>query len=229
MLQPFGPEIWITDGDTLDISGFRYPTRMAVIRLSGGGLLIWSPVAFTDDLRTAVDALGPVTHIVAPNDLHHLWMGDWIAAYPDAKTHAAPGLRKKRGDLRLDADLTDTPDPDWAAEADQVIIRGNLITQEVVLFHRASGTAIFTDLLQQFPDGWFSGWRRVIAKLDLMIGAEPAVPRKFRLAFTDRKAARASIGKVLDWKVDKVLVAHGAPVPADGHAVLTRAFGWLMR
>ena len=30
---------------------------MAVIRLTDGGLLVWSPVALTDELRTAVDAL----------------------------------------------------------------------------------------------------------------------------------------------------------------------------
>ena len=50
-------------------------------------------------------------------------------------------------------------------------MRGNAITTEAVFFHRKSGVALFCDLLQHFPPGWFTGWRAVIAKLDGMTGA----------------------------------------------------------
>lgn len=226
-LDPFGPRIWITDGDTVDVMGFCYPTRACVIRLDDGTLFIWSPVALTDDLRAGVDALGPVAHIVAPNSLHHLFLPDWARAYPGARVHAAPGLRTKRRDIRFDADLTDTPPPDWAGQIDQIAVPGNRITTEIVFFHRASGTALFTDLLQQFDDGWHTGWRRTVAKLDLMIAPEPSVPRKFRLAFTNRRAARAALTHILDWPSERVLLAHGGPVTTGGRAVLGRAFRWL--
>lgn len=36
MLQPFGEELWLADGLTTAVLGFRYPTRMAVVRLTGG-------------------------------------------------------------------------------------------------------------------------------------------------------------------------------------------------
>ena len=35
-LQLFGPEIWLAAGPEIEVIGFRCPTRMAVIRLSGG-------------------------------------------------------------------------------------------------------------------------------------------------------------------------------------------------
>jgi hypothetical protein len=38
-----------------------------------------------------------------------------------------------------------------------------------------------------------AGWRVPLAKLDLMTGAEPSVPRKFRIAFTNRRAARVTL------------------------------------
>ena len=98
----------------------------------------------------------------------------------------------------------------------------------MVFFHRKSATVIFTDLIQQFPAGWFSGWRAVVAKLDLMLGAEPSVPRKFRTAFTNRRAARASLERILEWPAANVLMAHGTPVVGDGQAFLRRAFKWLM-
>jgi len=85
----------------------------------------------------------------------------------------------------------------WAEEVDAVIMWGNRITTEVVLFHRRSGAAIFTDLLQCFPPNWFRGWRALIARLDLMVASEPSVPRKFRVAFTDRRAAREALQRIL--------------------------------
>lgn len=228
MLKAFGPDIWFADGaDIVAALGFRYPTRMAVIRLSNGDLFIWSPTALTEQLRAETDALGRVRHLVAPNSLHHVFLADWKRAYPDARLHAPPGLREKRGDLAFDGDIGDVPAPDWAGQIDQVLMRGNAITTEAVFFHAGSGVALFADLLQQLPPGWFSGWRAIVAKWDLMTGPEPSVPRKFRLAFTDRPAARGALDRVLSWPVEKVLMAHGAPVRQDGRAFLARAFGWL--
>jgi hypothetical protein len=227
MLKQFAHDIWTADGSDIVIVGFPYPTRMAVIKLSGGGLFIWSPIPLTDDLRAEVDALGPVRHIIAPNSLHHLFLAAWKQAYPGAKVYAPPGLRKKREDIAFDADLGDAPDPEWAKEIDQVLMQGNVITTEVVFFHAKSGTVLFTDLIQQFPASSFSGWRAVVAKLDLMVGPEPSVPRKFRLAFTNRRAARASLERIFAWPAERVLMAHGTPVERDARILLRRAFGWL--
>jgi hypothetical protein len=200
---------------------------MAVMRLAGGDLFIWSPVALTDDLRADVDSLGRVRHLVAPNSLHHVFIADWKRAYPDAYLHAAPGLREKRKDLDFDGELANAPSPHWAGEIDQVLMLGNRITTEVVFFHARSRTVLFTDLLQQLPANWFSGWRALVARWDLMVAPEPTVPRKFRLAFTDRSAARASIEHVLSWPAERVLMAHGTPVSTDGRAFIANAFRWL--
>lgn len=227
MLQPFGEEIWLADGSIAMVAGFRYPTRMAVIRLVDGGLFIWSPVQLSDELRAAVDALGEVRHLIAPNSMHHLFVTDWQRAYPAAKLHATLGLRQKRGDLDFDSDLEDAPAPAWAGEIDQVLVRGNRITTEVVFFHRRSGTTIFTDLIQHFGPTWFTGWRAIVARLDLMTAPEPEVPRKFRVAFVDRRAARLAVEKILAWPTRKVVMAHAPPVEVDGQAFIARAFRWL--
>lgn len=228
LLQPFDRDLWLADGAACaEVAGFRYPTRMAVVRLTDGGLWIWSPTALTDALRREVEALGAVSHIVGPNSLHDSWLAEWRAAFPSARLHGAPGLAAKLPRLAFDTEVADAPPPDWAADIDQAPVHGNAITTEVVFFHRASGTALFTDLLQQFPPGWFHGWRAAVARLDLMTEAEPAVPRKFRLAFTDRRTARAAVRRILDWPVERVVMAHGTPVASDGRAYLARAFRWL--
>lgn len=226
-MEAFGEGLWLVDGPIVEVAGFRYPTRMTVIKLADKGLLICSPVALDEALKAKIEVLGEVRRLVAPNSLHHVFMKGWLEAYPAAQTYAPPGLRKKRPDLRFDEDLTDLAPAAWGPEMDQVIVRGNLITSEVVFFHRPSGTVIFTDLIQHFAPGWFTGWRAVVAKLDRMTAALPEVPQKFRNAFISRTAARKAIRQILEWPFDKVVMAHAPPVRSDGRAFIARAFRWL--
>jgi len=64
MLKEFGRDIWTADGPDVAVVGFHYPTRMATIRLSDGGLFIWSPTQITDSLRAEVDAVGQVAELM---------------------------------------------------------------------------------------------------------------------------------------------------------------------
>lgn len=200
---------------------------MAIIRLRDGDLLVWSPVTLNAELRAQVDDLGAVAYIVAPNHLHHLALGAWRAAYPTAKLHGAPRLAAKRRDLSFDAQIGDHVDPAWSRDLDHVIVRGNALTEEVVFLHRPSGTVLFCDLLQQFPAGWFHGWRKLVAKMDLMTEPKPTVPRKFRIAFRDKAAARVALGRVRGWPATGVVMAHGTPVTTDVTGFLQDAFAFL--
>ena len=112
---------------------------MAIIRLANNELFVWSPVPLSEELRDETDALGNVRYLVAPNSLHHLYVSEWKAAYPDAVICATGELKKKRPDLGIGAELDDEPISGWAGEIDQVLMRGNLITTETVFFHRKSG------------------------------------------------------------------------------------------
>jgi hypothetical protein len=226
-LQQFGDEIWFADGPTVVSAGFRYPTRMAVIRLESGGLFVWSPIALSGELRAGVDALGEVHFLVTPTKMHHLALRAWRSAYPSAVLYAAPGSRQRRLEIGFDEDLGEAPARGWAGQIAQVIMRENAIAEEVVFFHEKSRTVLFADLLQNFPHGWFGGLQALAARMDGMIGTEARTPNKFRLAFTNRKAARASLERILAWPTEKVLMAHGTPVSADGGAFLRRAFAWL--
>src|SRR3954452_17200636 len=137
-LLQFGPEIWIADGPVTSFHGFPYPTRMAVIRLSDGSLFVWSPVALSDSLRSSVDALGPVRHLVSPNALHHLFLAEWKSAYPASRVYATPRLRRKRKDLAFDDELGDVAQPAWATDVDRAVMHSRAALTEVVFFHRNS-------------------------------------------------------------------------------------------
>ncbi len=229
MIAKFADDIWTVDGPDVPSMGFRFPTRMAVLKLSGDDLFIWSPIALTEELRHAVDEIGRVRCLVAPNSLHHLYLLEWKDAYPEADIYAAPGLQKRRPDLPLNGELGRAPASIWSDRIDQVVVRGNVITTEVVFFHRSSATVLFTDLLQNYEPGWFTGWQGLIARLDLLIGARPRVPRKFRVGFIDRGAARESVHSILTWPAKNVLMAHGTPVVGGGADYIKDAFAWLLK
>ena len=225
MLEKFADDIWIAKGSTLSVAGFTYPTRSVIVRLADGALWIWSPSQLREVDMQAIAALGKVAHLVAPNSIHHMGLSAWQAAYPEAQTYGPLALHKKRPDLRWDHALDDRSS--WEEEITSTSVH-NSISSEWVFFHAASQTVIFTDILQQFDKGHHKGWRAIVAKLDLMTGDRPQVPRKFRLGFRDRKRARAEVTPILAWQAQNLIIAHGAPVKDDAADVLCQSFRWLM-
>jgi len=202
---------------------------MSVIRLRNSSLFVWSPVALSHSLRRAVDALGPVHHLVSPNALHHLSLGEWKSAYPAARLYASPRLRHKRKDLAFDADLDDVPATEWADDIDQVVLRGSVALSEVVFFHRCSRTVLFADLIQNFPSDWYRGWRGIAARLGGIVAPNPGAPRDLRASFLDRRAARAALDEVFAWPIERVLIAHGDLPTTNAAAFVRHSFAWLLK
>lgn len=228
-LNSFGPDIWVAEGPVVSFFGFPYPTRMVVIRLRSGSLFVWSPIAPTPELKAEVEAVGTVAHLVSPNKIHHLFLKAWKDAYPQARIHALDELKKRKLALPIEALLDDAPNPEWAADIDQVVVRGSFALSEVVFFHRKSRTAIFADLIENFPPDWFKGWKGFLARLDGIVSPHPGAPREWRASFRNRKLARAALDRILAWSPEKVIMAHGIVVRNDGVGFIRRAFGWLLK
>ena len=93
--KPFGDNIWIVDGPEIRMdygpASIPFPTRMTLVRVGDGRLWVHSPVAPDAALFDAVDGLGEVAWLVAPNSLHYWFVADWQQRYPQAKTAAVPG------------------------------------------------------------------------------------------------------------------------------------------
>lgn len=70
-LRPWTDDIWTVEGPEISyrLWGLTLPcpTRMTIIRLPDGELWVHSQVACMPDLVAAVEALGPVAAIIAPN------------------------------------------------------------------------------------------------------------------------------------------------------------------
>ncbi|KAL1887515.1 hypothetical protein Sste5346_010177 [Sporothrix stenoceras] len=73
--------------------------RCTIVRMTGGGVLVFSPVALTPDAAAVVTRLGGkegVRYLVAPDIEHHIFLSEWLKAYPNARIVAPQGLAEKR-------------------------------------------------------------------------------------------------------------------------------------
>jgi hypothetical protein len=222
-LQAITDHLWTASAPHL-FMGFHVGTRMTVVKLHTGGVLLYSPIALDAALRAEIDAIGPVTHIVCPNLFHHMYAGAALAAWPQALLHGPAGLKKKRRDLPLAAELSETPHPDWQGDLQPLALRGSLM-HETVFFHAASKTLITSDLVENFRTAahaptrfwlWLGGilgrvgWHRVL-----------------RLVYFNRRAARESVEKILALPFERVIVAHGDIIERDAQATLREGLRWL--
>jgi Domain of unknown function (DUF4336) len=227
MLVPFGQNLYLADGPTVSFFGFPYPTRMAVARLSTGKAWVWSPIALTKELTDAVESVGPVACIVSPNKLHNLALREWKIRWPAARLYAPPGLARRKKQLHFDSELGDQPDGPWMADIDQVVFRGSFAMEEVVFFHRASRTAIFGDLIQRFPEEAAIGWKGTLMRLGGIVGQHGSTPTDWRLSFLSREAARAARRTVLEWKPERLLIAHGQCAASGATDIIAVALSWI--
>jgi hypothetical protein len=225
MLTALAEDLWVYD-QPLRFYGIGVGTRMTVVRLADGALWLHSPVRPTPELRAAVDAIGPVRWLVAPNRWHHLYVGHWQDAYPGAAAYGAPGLQKKRKDLQLAGILDDTAPAGWAGQIDQVLRQGAPIMSEVVFLHRKSRTLVVSDTAHNFADDVGGGTKVVFSLLGGWRGFRTTIAD--RMVTRDRAAARASLERMLAWDFDRIVVCHGQVLPSGGKEALARAYGWLL-
>jgi hypothetical protein len=223
-LRPLADELWVADRPQT-FYGLPVGTRMTVIRLRGGRLLLHSPVALDDALRAELDSLGQVRFAVAPNRVHHLYAGDVAKAYPGARLWVAPGLERKRPDLAFEAILGDEAPEEWRGEVDQCFFRGRPYENEVTFFHRASRTLVLCDLAFNFGPGAARPTRLLMQLLRSYGRLGPS--RLDPLLIRDRRAARESLDRILAWDFDRVIVAHGDVQERGGHALLGEGYAWL--
>lgn len=220
-LAPFAEGVWL-GSDPVRIVGMRLTATMAVLRLTDGSLLLYSPVAMTAERRAAVQALGAVAHLYAPSLYHHHWIGEWAAAFPSARVHAPAALRNKRRELRIDRALGTSPEPAFADVVDEVHIDGFRL-DETVLLYRPARTLVVADLVHNIgrPDG---AWTKLYATA-MGFYDRVALSRMIRwLGFSDRAAALRSIDRVLSHPFDRIVVGHGAPVTDNARDALVAAF-----
>lgn len=163
--------LWVFE----QIQGIFYvvvPIRMTVVRLQGGGLLVYAPVAPTGECVALVRELeqrhGAVRFIVLPTVSgieHKVFVGPFARRFPQAQVYVAAnqwsfpldlplswlGLPWQRTQL-LPEDSREAPfGEEWDYASVGPVDLGLGPFEEVALFHRPSRTLLVTDTLVGIP------------------------------------------------------------------------------
>jgi len=221
-LVPFvDDQVW-TARAPLRFFGVPMGSRMTVCRLGDGRLWVHSPIELKT-IKAELDRLGEVAFAIAPNLLHHVFMGPFIAAYPRARLFVSPKLVKKRPDLPAEAALGDHPPAGtWADTLDQAIVRGSSLLDEVVFLHRPSRTLILCDACMCMHRDAPLGWRLLARAGGIYEHYGP--PLEVKLTFRDRTALRGFVERVLEWDFDRLILSHGDLIETGGKEIFRRAY-----
>jgi hypothetical protein len=220
VLNPIGEEIWDLRQDIRVPGGILLPSRTIVFRLAQRKLLLWSPVAIDDEDAKAVDALGEVAWVVAPSRIHFFFFRAALERWPQARALGAAGLEKKIPGVAFD------PLPESG------MIAGELRVQRIEGFpyidehvFSRDKTLLVTDLLFNVQEA--RGFAAPIFLRAVGTWKKPAQSRLWRVLLKDREAARRTLGEVLAWDFDRVVMAHGDDVVDDAHGAVKNALAWL--
>ncbi|MEM9772318.1 MAG: DUF4336 domain-containing protein [Cyanobacteria bacterium P01_D01_bin.73] len=230
-LTPIASDLWVAT-QPLRFLGLEVGSRMTVVRLPNGDLVLISPIALEEDDRPVIDALGTVHHIIAPNLFHHLSIGDVQALWPNAMVWGVEGLQEKRADLVFNGLLNTSgnfedvldylPFQGFAAPLPTGVTSAN----ETVFCHRPSGTLIVTDIAFNFDQNNSLGIRLAARVLGSYGQLKPSRLEKW--VTRDKAAVERSARQVLKWDFDRVVPGHGAVVETNGKAEFQAGYEWFL-
>lgn len=231
MLRKIDSNIWVEE-QPLKYLGLNVGTRMTVIRLKTGELVVISPIQVDNATIHQLNQVGDVSYIIAPNLYHYLFASSFKAFYPKAKLWAAPGLECKRPELSIDRVIRDGNS--LLNEVEYLLfdgfrtfdLSGPSLLNECVFFHPESHTLVLTDTAFHFDES-FPLTTKLVARL---IGGykklSPSLVERF--ATRDKQRVKQSVQKVLTWDFRRVIVAHGSIIENDAKKRFKEGYEWFL-
>ncbi|AEO54819.1 hypothetical protein MYCTH_2085772 [Thermothelomyces thermophilus ATCC 42464] len=238
----------------------RFPIggRGTLVRLSSGGLAVFSPVALTEAAKAKVASLGgDVRYLVATDIEHHIFLSDWAAAYPNAKLVGPEGLPEKR---RKSSDPKIGKEPfatvvtrengrdaravgdDFAADFDMEYVHAHP-NKELVFLYRPDRVLIEADLMFNLPaEEQYSrvpenqkprgGWLvRMFNSFQTTHGDALGMKRFlwYVASSRDRGAFNESVARIAKWDFDTIIPCHGETIIGGGKALFEKVFAWHLK
>mmetsp|Transcript_6576 Transcript_6576/g.20528 ORF Transcript_6576/g.20528 Transcript_6576/m.20528 type:complete len:293 (-) Transcript_6576:24-902(-) len=209
--------------------------KAAIVKLRSGGLFVHSPCQLDGALKKELAALGPVEHVVSPNSEHVSFAQDWIEAFPDATSYAAPGLKERFPGIRWQFEIGDPkstlPEP-LASEFDVAwieperapfkLLGDRPFFSEIVLCHRPSRALLVTDLWWNYPRAAESP--AGLPAPALWKFAMDHIYRPVYNTFMRQPGHDDLINRILAWDWDLLLPCHGEPIQGPDAKARLQAF-----
>ncbi|MBW4685009.1 MAG: DUF4336 domain-containing protein [Komarekiella atlantica HA4396-MV6] len=232
MLREIDKNLWVAE-QPLKYFGLSVGTRMTVIRLANGKLVVISPIQVDEAIIQQLNQIGDIAHIIAPNLYHYLFTSNFKTFYPKATLWAAPGLKSKILELPIDQVLKE--DKNSFLNEIQCLffdgfrtfgLSGPDLVNECVFFHVQSRTLVLTDTAYHFDESFplltqFAA--RVIGGYKTL---SPSLLEKF--STREKEKVKQSVTKILAWDFERVIVAHGSIVENNGKQRFREGYEWFL-
>lgn len=196
------------------------PVRCTVVKLKTGENVMISPIDFSEAQLMQISKLGPITHIVAPCLIHHLFINKAIERFKPREIWGPPGCREVLPEVPFNRVFgTDR----WPFELHLpfVFIDGVPRVNEVVFYHEISKTLICADLCfnLQRPKGWAAPLMLRLLGTYKRFGVSRVQARYMK----DRPAFEKSVQEILKWNFESIAMGHGEILIGHGRDRLESA------
>jgi len=221
--------------------------RGTLVKLQSGNVAVFSPVALTPTVKDTITKMGEVKYIAALDIEHHIHLGEWHAAFPNAKVIAMEGLKEKRekqknemvpfGAIFTEANrLAPTVDAEFDADFEVEYMPGHM-NKELIFCHKPSKTLITADLIFNLPateqfskaGGATDG---ILTKLFTAVNGTSGAAlgqKRFQwygLSRGSRDQWAESTSRISKWDFDTIVPCHGDVIETGGKSIFEKVFEW---
>ncbi|TKX20128.1 hypothetical protein C1H76_7628 [Elsinoe australis] len=245
VIRKVTPEILTCSVPFLRFGRIQIGGRGTIVRMASGDLAVFSPVALTEEVKKQLADFGRLTHIVAPDLEHHIFLDEWHAAYPDAKVVGPDELKAKREKQGSKVpfaylwkkDQPPSVDAEFDKEFEYEYVHAHP-NKELVFNHKPSKTLIQADLMfnlpatEQMSKTGISATGGPLTKLFIALNSPEgsAIWQKrflwYAMSSGDRPSFNKSIQKIDSWDFDRIIPCHGDVIESDGKGIFRKVFEW---
>ncbi|KAF2086478.1 hypothetical protein K490DRAFT_44048 [Saccharata proteae CBS 121410] len=222
--------------------------RGTIVRLQNGSLAVFSPVALTPEVKEHVQSMGEVRYIAALDAEHHIFLGPWHEAYPQAKVLGPESLPEKRAKQKNENVPFHTVftgkdkhqqsvDAEFDKEFEYEFVHAHA-NKELVFNHKPTRTLIEADLLFNMPateqfsktnENPTSGFlTKLFSNFTTMSGSAMGHKRFlwWGVSSGDRKAFNESIARINKWDFDRMIPCHGDVIETGAKTEFQKVMQW---
>ncbi|KAF8956292.1 hypothetical protein BDZ97DRAFT_1958631 [Flammula alnicola] len=210
--------------------------RSTAIQLQNGGVWILASTPLDTETKTKIDELGVVKYIIGADAVHHLFLGDFKKAYPEAKLIAPEDAITRHDDKDLLFDGAwgrDPPNTKYGFEDDvSQILLYRFQNKDIAFLHKPSKSLLEADLIFNLASvkEQYSKTKEPPNFLGLgRFGPSSWVHSRFTWSLgTDKDAMRRDAKTVAGWDFDRIIPCHGDVIETNGKQAWHDAFKFFL-
>jgi len=179
--------------------------------------------------------LGPVKFIIGPDQGHHLYLGEFKKAYPNAKLIAVEeAIQKHQGeDFKFDGSWgEDAVDTKYGFEDDiKWCFFSGFATKEVAFLHKDSKSLIVADLLFNLPpkEQYSKSNKYTFSLLTKTFNPwSYAHKQAVWSGGSDKEVMKKDAKTVAEWDFERIIPCHGDVIEKDGNKAWRELFKWYL-